>query len=86
MTPELRRMAEEAGILAKGLECLNYGFAVVDGNSPGPALEAFARLVAEDAAKICEAHSDGELRRFEGADCAKLIRPKYALTEGGGRG
>lgn len=69
MTPELRKMAEGAGLAF----ALNEGHSVVVSSGPTWAqLEAFARLVAEDCAKMCELHQNTE------GDCiAGQIREKY---------
>jgi hypothetical protein len=57
----LRKMAEEAGFERD--EWSDFG-----GNAP--VLEAFARLVAEDCAKMCDNGSD---------ECADAIRAKYGI-------
>lgn len=46
-------------------------------------LEAFARLVAEDCAKVCADRSTGSGDEDYAAEaCARAIRAKYALTPG----
>jgi hypothetical protein len=73
MNEQLRKMAEEAGLF------YTPGSDEQDWNSR---LEAFARLVAEDAAKICQEkfadHYDHSARKQGAIECAEAIMKKYS--------
>jgi hypothetical protein len=73
MNADLRKMAEEAGFERD--EWSDFG-----GNAP--VLEAFARLVAEDCAKIADTEASREDWPMSVAleKCGDEIREKYGIT------
>lgn len=81
MQDRIKQMAVEAGLLEP-----RYGWATVP-PSYRAALESFARLVAEDCARVCD--SEPERLRGDGihaadqAACAQAIRARYAETKEG---
>lgn len=71
LSPELRKMAEEAGLVYRGMKNPANAFSELWGAE----LEAFARLVAESCAKHIEQYGDVE---YEHA--AVMIREKYGIA------
>jgi len=72
MTPELRRMAEEAGFTIEN----SWGYAC----GGTATLEAFARLVAADCAKMCDSVSRkaaSDAGRSLARECRDAIRAHY---------
>ena len=76
MSPELRKMAEEAALIYRGAKSKETAFTEIWGKE----LEAFARLVAEDCMMICFARSQGNSDiEIEAEKCAMDIRAKYGI-------
>lgn len=72
MTPEIERLAKEAGITI----CPNWGTVLADVHR----LAKFANLLAEECAKVCEAQlADGECPE-RAQYCADAIRAKFAQS------
>ena len=77
MNDELRKMAEEAGLAFP----LNEGHSVIPFGTPTwEIIEAFARLVAEDCARIASPDYDPDRQWAQASRIAQAIRSKYAKT------
>jgi len=76
---ETERMAKEAGLLTT---TIHAGVKVTSTTGSMGEIGKFAALIAEDAAKICEAQlADGECPE-RAQYCADAIRTKYQMPQG----